>query len=312
MFYLIVNPSSSSGYGTQTDEELMAVLRERGIAACAIRTEYAGHARKLAEEISREAKAAGRRDTLAVLGGDGTLNEILNGIEDFDSILLAVIPVGSGNDMARGLGLLPVPKEELFARIAEQKELRQMDICSVSFTENGTDRTHLFGVSAGIGFDAAVVEETNRSRVKSVLNKVHLGSLSYTAVAVKQILTAKESSCDLETEEMQLHLDRILFACAMNQPYEGGGFYFAPDSRSDDGKLGGLVIGDIPLVRELLAFPKAKKGQHYGIRGVRHFSAETIRVRTGNPLFIHTDGEIIGKADNAVFAYTGKKIALTV
>ena len=312
MFYLIVNPSSRSGNKGNTEEKMKAILQERGVACHALHTKYAGHARAMAAEISDAAAKEGTVHTIAVLGGDGTVNEVINGITDFDAVRFAALPVGSGNDCARGLGLLEEPEETVLRRAAEEKVLRQLDICeAVLDTEDGK-KTHRFVVSGGIGFDAAVVEETNRSRVKPVLNKVHLGSLSYSAIAVKQIVTAKECVCDLETDAAHMHFDRILLASAMNVSYQGGGFCFAPDAQPDDGKLNGIVIGDIPLLRELMAFPKIKTGNHYGIKGVTHFQAEKIDIRTSVPLFVHTDGEILGKTDHVVFSCTGRKIGLIV
>ena len=103
MYYFIINPHSKSGYGMSIWKRAEAILKEREVSYEARFTEYTGHAKKLAEQIANLSRPC----TLGVLGGDGTLNEVINGLAetDFSHITLGYLPTGSGNDFARALNL---------------------------------------------------------------------------------------------------------------------------------------------------------------------------------------------------------------
>ena len=98
MYYFIINSHSKSGYGMSIWKRAEAILKEREVSYEARFTEYTGHAKKLAEQIANLSRPC----TLGVLGGDGTLNEVINGLAetDFSHITLGYLPTGSGNDFA--------------------------------------------------------------------------------------------------------------------------------------------------------------------------------------------------------------------
>ena len=106
MLYFIVNQKARSGKGASHWQEVCGVLREQHMEYKAWMTEYEGHAFSLVREICTQAKQSGDKDIcLVVLGGDGTVNEVINGIPDFEGVRIGILPVGSGNDLARGLGI---------------------------------------------------------------------------------------------------------------------------------------------------------------------------------------------------------------
>ena len=101
MYYFIVNPSSRSGHGKEVWQTVEEILDQEDVEYRVYFTAHRYHATKLAQEIT----AQNTRLTLVAIGGDGTVNEILNGIRDFSTVTFAYIPTGSGNDFARALGL---------------------------------------------------------------------------------------------------------------------------------------------------------------------------------------------------------------
>ena len=144
-----------------------------------------------------------------VLGGDGTLNEVISGIRDFDQVLLGYLPVGSSNDFARDLSL-PSDPEKIMEQILDGKEVRRMDIGRLHYNsethtlsrlhDQTKSDTRMFDVSAGIGFDAAVCEQALASGTKNFLNRIGMGKLTYGAMAVHQLLSADKIACDIELD----------------------------------------------------------------------------------------------------------------
>ena len=130
-------------------------------------TKYEFHAQKLAEEICK--KDGNSPKTIVAIGGDGTVNEIINGITDFDNVRFGYIPTGSSNDFARGMGL-PTNSKKALQSILFPRNIKEIDIGTVQY-ETTTKR---FGGSSGIGFDASVCQEAYSSPIKDFLNKIYL------------------------------------------------------------------------------------------------------------------------------------------
>ena len=306
----IVNPSSRSGRGERLWGELESLLSDAGVTYDLTRTTGPGDAIRAAAGFSSRVSAEESSDKakLVVLGGDGTLNEVISGLESFDKVLLGYIPTGSSNDFARGAGL-PKNGRKLFDRIVEGRPVRKIDIGRLTYNsmtktlsrlhDDSISSVRHFIVSAGIGFDAAVCEEALASGTKNFLNRIGLGKLTYGAIALRQLLGADKIAVDIELDgDRHIELDHFLFVAAMQEPYEGGGFKFAPDAEENDGLLNICLIGDMSKPRMLLALPLAYMGKHYGLNGVYHYTAAKMRVRTRIPMWIHTDGEVAIKSND--------------
>ena len=199
---IIVNNGAGTGQAHRVWKETQRLLRGYKIKYEAHMTRYRGHATKLAEEIS------GRKGNdpvyMLVVGGDGTINEVLNGILDFDRVRLGVIPTGSGNDFGRNLKLPKTPKESLRQICAcirkDQRglELRRIDLGQVRW--EGCEKPRIFGISAGLGLDALVCKKALNSRLKQVLNRFHLGKLTYLALTVQSLFTMETANGKVITE----------------------------------------------------------------------------------------------------------------
>lgn len=256
-----------------------------------------GHIAELAAEVTSSESPV----NLIILGGDGTVNEALQGIRDFSKANIGFIPTGSGNDLARDMRLGKDPLKTLES-ILNKDISRRVDLGKISFVKKGGSSTpdeRFFVVSSGIGFDAAVCEEALSSRLKNILNKLKLGKLTYLGIALKQLITAKDVSCDLYLDDKNpIHLDRFLFSAFMIHRYEGGGFKFCPDADAGDGLLDICLVGHLPKPVILLALPTAFFGKHYLFPQIFHYRASRIEIKTSVPLWIHTDGEVYYKSDH--------------
>ena len=307
MYYCVVNPSAKSGTGMKLWKTFEKKFQNRNIAYQVIYTNGPGHALSFVKKLTECVDTAELPLRIVVLGGDGTLNEVISGICDFDQIMLGYLPVGSSNDFARDIDL-PSDPEVIMDRILDGREVRRMDIGKLHYDskthtlsrlhDHVRSDTRMFDVSAGIGFDAAVCEQALASGTKNFLNLIGLGKMTYGAIAIHQLIHADKIACDIELDHSQvIHFDHFLFAAIMVHKFEGGGFRFSPDADASDGLFDLCVIGDMPLFKMFAALPLAYIGKHYGIKGVYHYRAQHVKIHTMLPLWVHTDGEVSMKSD---------------
>ncbi|WP_455387093.1 diacylglycerol/lipid kinase family protein [Lactiplantibacillus pentosus] len=171
-YYIIINELAGSGHGKQVWETIKPILEQRQIHFEYRISEYAGHTIRLAAEY---VKTIQRRPNITpvilVVGGDGTLNEALNGIMQVpqqDPIPIAYIPGGSGNDFARGLGMATDPEIAL-AQVLNNMRPRTLN---VGYYHETLKNEHRYFVNnVGLGFDAQIVDDTNRSKQKGRLGR---------------------------------------------------------------------------------------------------------------------------------------------
>lgn len=289
MYHILINPASRSGRGLKLWKEIVEpALQEEGVA---YRSYLSGKARDI-EKLAGEITADASEDlTLVILGGDGTMNEALRGISDFSRVTLGYIPTGSSNDLARDLKIPRDPRQALDL-ILHTGQVRSMDMGVMTAPDC---MVRPFAVSCGIGFDAAVCEEVFQTKMKGFFNRLGLGKLTYLAVAIKELFSAKDALCQFlldETEAFQVR--RFLFNACMIHRYEGGGFQFCPDAKDNDGILDLCTVGGIPKLLILFALPTAFFGKHYMFHGVDAHRAAKVHIVSSIPLCVHTDGEVAG------------------
>ena len=309
MYYCIVNPAARSGNGKSIWEKLEYRLLERNLDYKVAATKGPGDATRLARKLTTNKEFMKEVPVkIIVLGGDGTLNEVLNGIEDFDKVLIGYIPIGSSNDFSRDLSY-PKNIDDLLNIIVKGEKVRSIDLGKLTFNsmtspfphlhdENKTT-TRIFDVSSGIGFDAAVCQEANFSGTKNFLNSIGLGKLTYGFIAIKQLLKAPKVPCDIILDNGEsIHLDKFILVAAMIHHYEGGGFNFAPGADLTDGKFDLVYAGNMPGIRMIIALPFSYFGNFYWIKGIGHRTTSKVTIKAASPMWVHTDGEVSVKSDS--------------
>ncbi len=294
MYYIIINPASRSGKGQKLWEEIVKpYLSKEKIEYKSYFSDKPGEVATLTSRLTKDATAK-QPIHLIILGGDGTFNEAVQGIRDFSAVILGYIPTGSSNDLARDL-LIPRKPALAVQQAFHSTNIHKMDVGCVTFPDGSSRR---FTVSCGMGFDAAVCEEVNRSRFKVTLNKIGLGKLAYLSIAVKQLLSAKGVTCELTLDGKSTIKKKLLFVATMIHRYEGGGFLFGPDAIDHDGIFNICSVRNVlPKWVILLALPTAFWGKHYVFPGIDPLTAENIHIKTSRPLWIHTDGEVLRQDD---------------
>ena len=319
MYHFIINPRSRSGAGYRIWRQLKPLLAQERISYRAHFTRYAGHAAELARSIteapspaeaspfySGSEASAGEPCTVVVLGGDGTLNEVACGLCLQSRPVLGYIPTGSGNDFAKGLGLPRDPAEALH-NILHPAQIRRIDIGLLSC---GSSSRRFVG-SSGMGFDAAVCQEALTSPLKPLLNRFHLGKLTYVLIALRQLLTLKPSPLALRLDGREkLFFPRAYFFCAMNLPFEGGGFRFTPRACPDDGLLDVCILHSVGKLKILALLPLALFGLHPHFRGVTVRRCQKLQALSSVPLAVHADGESFQRRSRVTFTCLGQKLSV--
>ena len=264
-------------------------MKDKGLPFEALFTEYAGHASVLARE------AAERDDDdkiIVAMGGDGTISEVMDGIWDHEDITFAYIPIGSGNDFAKTLGISSNWKVALKGILKEEHRIG-LHPGRVEFD----GKVRHFGGSMGIGFDAAVCVSVDNLRFKALFNRLGVGKFTYLGAAIKLLIT---SSCD----KMKIRLDgkevrqfnHVLFMCGLKGNYEGGGFKFTPDAKMDDPYIHLCMADNIPVIKRFALLPKAATGKHVGEPGVHMMNCQKVEILSSKPKYVHVDGEVLGLA----------------
>ncbi|MGQ0720129.1 MAG: diacylglycerol/lipid kinase family protein [Candidatus Eiseniibacteriota bacterium] len=268
----LVNPRAGRGRGERIARELPALLAARGARADVRITE----APRDAVRLAREAAAAGASLVVAV-GGDGTAHEVVNGIAG-SRATFALIPVGSGNDLALALGI----PSELDAAL---------DV-ALSGAEKAIDLARFddawFANSLGLGFEAQVTIE---SRSITWLR----GFAIYLAAVLRALARLRCPQLVIRADDRVLEGRRLL-VCVGNGPRVGGGFYLTPDAVNDDGLLDLCIVEGMGRWRVLRTLPKAIRGAHVGDPRITMLRARSIEIESDEGFPFHADGEVIDAA----------------
>ena len=305
MYYFIINSKARSGAGHALWKEAQRVLDRTQTEYKAFFTQYSGHGTTLARNISQVLSPG---DILTVLGGDGTLSEVLDGITDPEHTTFAYIPTGSGNDFAKGM-MIHNDVEKAIQAILNPKKTVKLDICSCKTSEG----IHSFAISSGIGYDAGVCHEVQISPLKRILNRLKLGKLTYTVIALKQLMFFKPFRLELTLDQNRKTVyNNVYFAAAMNQQYEGGGFRFCPDAKPGDGILDLIIANDISRLKILLVFPFAYFGKHTKIKGIHILRCQQATLRTDRDVPVHFDGEPAAVTSSVVLSVGQRQIHVIV
>jgi len=264
----IVNPVAGRGRGARVARRIAADFREHGLKLDVVRTPAPDEAARLA----KEAAAAGYRVIVAA-GGDGTVNEVANGLVGTDA-LLALYPIGVGNDFARALGY-PRRTRDVppFLRAARR---RSIDVGEL----NG----RIFVNAAGVGIDGHVAERI-ASRPRLV------------GRALGPLLGALLSLASFRPQPMRVSLDgeprsgTFLTVVAANGTHFGAGMHVAPEASLDDGQLDVLLAGDLSRWSSLVALARLYRGTHIDGSTIVLQRARVVEIEVERPLAAELDGE---------------------
>ena len=286
-WFVIANPISGGGKGEEDFPIISSLLHERGIEFEAQFTEHRYHA----TEIAVEAVNRGYR-RLIVVGGDGTLSEVINALFiqkqcEPKEVLVAVIAVGTGNDWVRTTQL-PRNYAAVADAIKEGHSFLQ-DIGKVCYTESTFEQTRYMVNIAGMGFDAYVIQIFNHLKLKG-----YKGKWLYLYSLIKGFFSAKSADTTVEVDGKVI-CKRQLFSLAVGiGRYNGGGIQQLPRAIADDGLLDLSIIRPVHWWHVIFRAARLFNGKIYTIGHVHHARGKVVKISSAPTLPLECDGELMG------------------
>lgn len=304
-FHVLINQASGSGRGQKVGEKITALLEDKKFPHTVYFTNHAGHERELVRNLvynevlipwdSENQVTDEERlfPLLMVIGGDGTLHQVLNELYRLNTdIPVSYIPGGSGNDFARGIGLSRQP-EKAFWQIVQAQEPQAVN--NLVYDEKIQEETGVVINNVGIGLDAAIVNATNDSLTKQQLNKYNLGSLAYIISIVKVLFTQRGFPIRVEVNGAAHAFNKAFLCTTTNHPYFGGGVAIAPMAKADKANIDLVVIERINMFKIFWLIIKLIRKTHTNSKHFHHFNSSKIRIVSTVPEYGQADGEVMGK-----------------
>jgi len=285
-YLVIINPNAGKRKGKKDWGQISGLLSEAGIRFISIFTNAPGHA----IDITVKHIESGYTK-LIVVGGDGTMNEVVNGIflqkrYPTSGISLGMITVGTGNDWGR---MFAIPKEypEAIATIKMNNSFLQ-DAGVVKYYHGKNENSRYFVNIAGIGFDALVVSKTNKIKENG-----KGGPMSYLKSIILSLIKYRHTYTSINIDSKEIKNDVFNISIGICK-YNGGGMMQLPDAIANDGLFDVTVINRIGKLDVLLNIMRLYNGSITRHRLVDTYKGKTITIDSEPPIHLETDGETLG------------------
>jgi YegS/Rv2252/BmrU family lipid kinase len=289
-YLVIVNPNAGGGKVKKDWPIIEQLLKDTGIHYQPLFTEYRHHAIKL---VSEKIKQSHFRKII-VVGGDGTVNEVVNGIFDqhlipTKYILLGVIMGATGNDWGRMFDI-PSDYAQAIDLITKEKTFIQ-DVGHVTYFVGNNEHTRYFINCAGLGFDALVTETTNKNKETGKSS-----TLSYFQSLLGSLFRYKPVPVKVQIDNREI-LDGQLFTLRLGiGKYTGGGMQQNPNAVADDGLFDLMLVDKIAKTKLIRKIKKLYDGSINDINEVKSYQIHNMKVESDNKLMLEVDGESLGHA----------------
>lgn len=269
----IINPKAGKGKTLNIIPEIKEIFKDSDEKFIIEITKRSGHATELVREyVTKE------NYRVYAVGGDGTLNEVVNGMINNESCI-GVIPSGSGNDFFKSI---------YFEKKISSNILRDTIKGETKLIDLGKMDDRYFLNISSVGIDAEVVDNAKKLKRYGFIS----GKMAYIISAVMTILKYKCKDIQLIIDGTEIILNSTLLALA-NGRYYGGGMKVAPQADIQDGLLDICVINKLSRLKMLILFPKLIRGKHNEIKEVTFYKGKKIIVNSKEEIAINIDGEII-------------------
>ncbi len=280
MLLVIVNPAAGNGRAKLLWEKVETCLSKKNVQYKWLLSGSEADAREFIRQHVKDFQV----HTIAVIGGDGTVNAILQDVVHSE-IALAILPAGSGNDIARVFNLTANPQH--FVKQVLSGVTKQVDALKINSS---------FGLTiAGTGLDADIAERVNRAAYKKILSRVGAGSFTYSLNAILSTLTYKSFKSTVTIDDETYISDKTWMIVSGNTSSYGGGLVICPYAHPIDGVLDITLVHTAKRGKVLFQlFPLLLKGEPVLKSGVTYKKGKKITIKTSRPVSIMVDGEPIG------------------
>ena len=280
---LIANPASGQHRGERRLAQASERLASLGHAVTAALTESAGHATRLAKSNAPDF------EIIAALGGDGTVNEVANGlmaVEPGGRPTLATLPVGTGNDVALTYGLAHF---ESAIDALDKGSTRTLDVIRVQLMRDGKSVTRHALLFVAAGFAAEVIRKTG-PRVKRIFGR----RFSYSVGLFRALASFRSPEFSVKWDDGEMS-GRMFQVCAGNTEFAAGGVMrISPGARPDDGLLNISLVDVLGRLQIVRRFPSILSGRYVEDERVDYFTGKRLEIDAVPPAELQADGDIIG------------------
>lgn len=286
---VIVSSRSGGGKAASVWPEIANLLKTKGVEFSAQVTDHAYHA----IELAREAVLEGYRKLL-VVGGDGAMHEVLNGLYSQEAVrpsevTLGLIPVGSGNDWSR-LHRIPADYAEAADLIADaDAHTRPQDVGCVHTLMDGKPYCRYMINIGGLGFDAVVCHRFDMAKAQG-----HSGDKQYLKSLISGFFSYKPLTFRVDVDDVEFYRGPAVSVALGIGKYCGGGMMQTPEAVPDDGLIDLTVVGKISKWNFLSKVPSLFKGNIFKYKEVMHTRGRRIGIWATPYSFMEVDGEPIG------------------
>lgn len=284
----VVNPASANGRTKKAWKNLETFLRNQGLEFDVQYTNQPEDATK----IARHALHNGYRRIVAV-GGDGTLNEVVNGFFNGDNkkvrddAVLGLIPMGTGGDFARMFPISSKP-QRVYDILAKGEEL-EIDIVKGTFTGwSGEKETRYYINVADVGMGSETVYHVNRN------SKAFRGFLSFLLLGIYSIITFENKDLRVKVDDQEVYAGKSSMVVISNGSYFGGGMKIAPKAKLNDGLLDVIIVKDLSKIEILKNLPGIYSGKHLNHPDLIFIHGKRIEITSPEKMFVEFDGETPG------------------
>ena len=295
---LIINLTAGGGKPRPHLKIIFKYLKENGFNFKVSYTSYHGEAVELAQ------KAADNGAELIVsVGGDGTVNEIVNGImKSKNDPLLGIIPLGWANDFIKSTNIPPNIIEA--CKILIKGKTKNIDVGVIN------DQIYFANI-CGVGFDAEVAQLANQMKSKHPNLRI-LSAFVYVFATVKKLLSPfSYHDVKIKFDGQEIH-SNILCIAISNGKFYGGRFKITPEAILDDGLLEVCVIEEMGRFKYLSSIPKVFKGTHTSIKGIYFYRAKEVLIQSSEPVLAQVSGEVIEGQKKFTITLLPKSLKLIV
>lgn len=291
---VIVNPKSASGSTSNNWSGIASDLRAHFGAFQVAFTKAQGDGIRLAKRSIE----TGRKFIIAC-GGDGTINEVVNGImETGEDVEFGVMPSGTGGDFRRTIGMSNIPREA--ARELRDGETKLVDVGKVSFVNHeGQNTSRYFLNVSSFGLSVSINERVKEQDfMKFIPGRAVRGKANFALSTLQEVLENDIETVRVKIDDQEEKTVRTINFAVANSRFFGGGMKIAPDAIINDGYFDIINIGDIRTLKILLNAYKLYGGSHLDLEEVKATRAKRIEVSPVNKddqIYLETDGELPGK-----------------
>lgn len=283
-YLYIINPAAGKGKGITAKNVIDDFHKINKIQYTIVLTETPKHATKIAKENLRSFSH------IIAVGGDGTINEVINGIANTNDVIFSVLPIGTGNDLIKSMNFpndIKKSLEILHNKVKNKIILADLGLLEYSEKESSNVKSHYFINCLGIGFDAYV------GFINSA-NKMLSGVTSYVIAVLKALYKFKmiDSSIIFDNEEIK---GKKLMLTVGKGISSGGGFYLTPNAVLDDNYLDISIFDKVSRFRLLQVLPKALVNKLQNVKEAGMYKTKCLQISLEEPYYVHCDGEIISE-----------------